>query len=164
MRRRALLIVTATALAACRALIGIEEQSVPGDDAVDGGTRDGALPDGTISSEAAVEASTKPAPTPACASKVGGECLKCCRDLTPPGNMPLDQALAAGCLCGGEALCQTPCATALCAGAAPGSPGSACLTCVTQNTTNAACSDAFTTCRTNATCAPIADCIQGTCQ
>lgn len=156
----ALFAMTAMMCGACRAVLGIEDQPV--DDAVDAGGAD-AVAD-VVSPADAADARTKPEPTAACVGKAGGDCIKCCRDLAPSANAAFDQALSTGCLCAGEALCQTPCAADLCAGGPPGSPGTACLSCVTQNTTSPACADAFATCRANVSCAPIADCVEGTCQ
>lgn len=140
----------------CRGIVGIEDQTVL---AADGG---GLGPEGgSPGNEAGTDAS-KPAPTASCTGKFGGDCQKCCRDLSPAANPILDEYVRA-CACGPSGKCLAECGT-FCAGGQPGNPGpGSCIDCMVNQIGSPTCS-AVAQCRANTTCAPIGNCIAGTCQ
>lgn len=153
------------AMAACRAVVGIEDQTIATDAGAKDGGSDGATTDAATTADAAADAASKPPITEACrnSQQPQGECIKCCRDLNQPGNAQFDKYLREECLCQRAALCATECAASLCAGIAPPQPPNTCLDCMARNTLTPACANALARCDQDGTCAATSRCLEGTC-
>lgn len=167
MKRASLLVLAGTILVTgCRVIIGVEDVIIDVGDAGGGGSPQneaGAPEDAASPGDAGTDTGS---PTPgmdagACASKMGGECLKCCKETFPQQAPKIEQTLIAhGCVCG-TGLCVAECGTTLCASQPP--PSATCGPCVDSAVKSGLpkCEAALGSCRTQPQlgCVEIAACM-----